>query len=172
MRPPAVRRSPASRGPLARIALVALALAAGLAACAEKVEPTAEERAAIEPLLRAYLEGMAASYRQLDTAPLAGLALPGLADRVRGNIQSIRDEGDRLEMKLLELEITHLAVLHHQTAVVECREVWDTSRLEIDTAKLLGRYERSEMRTQIQLLLQNGRWIVYDRHRLDAPAGG
>ncbi|MFN7943670.1 MAG: hypothetical protein U0X73_18915 [Thermoanaerobaculia bacterium] len=172
MRPLTVGSPLAPRFRLARIALVALSVGASLVACAEKVEPTAEERTVIEPLLRGYLEGMAESYRRLDTAPLAGLAVPGLADRVRGNIQSIRDEGDRLEMKLLELEATHFAVLHHQTAVIECREVWDTSRIEIDSGRLLGRYERSEMRTQIQLLLQNGRWIVYDRHRLDSPAGG
>jgi hypothetical protein len=152
------------------VPLLLLALLLPLAAC-ETDEPTAEERAELEPLVRELLVRLAQAYRDMSTEPLEGFAAPRMMEDVRLQIQNLRAGGDRLVPELVEVEIARLSVIRRANAYVATVETWDTRRLDAYTGEELGRNPSSVLHSNIQLKRVEGRWLALYREVAETATG-
>jgi len=144
------------------VLLVVLAATLGLAAC-EQDQPTAEERAAIEPLIRSFLLSMALAYSQEDPAPMAEVSSPRFMEEVKRQIRLVQAGGRRLEPVLVEVEILDLKVLRRTNAFVSVRETWDTRSFDVRTGEMIGQDAESVLHSHIHLKRIDRQWRVLFR---------
>ncbi len=150
--------------------VVLLLLLLPLAAC-ETDQPTPEERATLEPLVTDFLQKLAQSYREMDTAPLDGIAAPRMIDRVRHDIELLKSGGDRLDPVMKSVEITRLLVIRHANAYVNATETWDTKRFDAFSGELIGHNPDSVLHSHIQIKLMDGKWMVLYREVEETATG-
>ena len=153
---------------VAVVAVVVLALAGVSCGTAE---PTPEDRAAVEGVVRGYLHALARSYSTLDLSHLEGHASPVEVRNVRNLLQQLANTGDRLEATLVGLEITGLDIFRGVNSSVALVEVWDLIRFDALTGHEKGRTDGSVQTTLIQLRRIDGEWLVIGRHIVDRETG-
>ena len=135
-------------------------------------EPSPEERAELESVVRGYLDALARSYSTLDLSHLDGHASPVEVRNVRNLLQQLANTGDRLEATLVGFEVTGLDIFRDVNASVALVEVWDLVRFDALTGREKGRRASSLQTTLIQLRKIDGQWMVIGRHIVDRDEGG
>ncbi len=152
--------------------LLAIACAAGLAACAETGPDGAseEDRLAIEAVLTDYLPKLGAAYATGDFEPLADGAVPKEIETVRRKVQELERESRTLRPTLKSFEIERVDVWRYSNAAVTTFEVWDIQSLASGTEHVLSS-GTDRYRVRYQFKRRDEGWMVIDRrieHQLDS----
>lgn len=152
------------------VAGLAVVLALGLTGC-ETDTPTADERAAIEPLVRTFLLQLAAAYSEGTPKPLTEVSAPRFMDDVQRQMDLVRAGGRRLEPVLVSVEILDLKVLRRANAIISAREVWDTRSFDLVSGELIGHDPGTVLHSHITMKRIDRQWRVTFREVEETATG-
>jgi hypothetical protein len=153
--------------------LAALALVAAVVLClgCENPTPTAEQREEIESIVRGYLHDLADAYSSMDVGELGRYASRREVDEVYKLLEKLSRTGDRLEAKLLLVEVQDIQVFRRRNATVKLDEVWDVGRYDAFNGREKGRNPRSVQQSIIQLRVVDREWKVIGRRVMETEGG-
>lgn len=157
-------------GASARWAALAIPLVLGAAvillagACGP---PSAEEVAADEEEVRAflleYLPKMSEAYRTGDTAPLEPYTTLKERETIKKRVRDLAKQGSVLSPELESLEVEDVVTWSAVNAFVTTVEVWDLRVLAAGSDSVVRETEDQANRVKYQLKREDGRWRVFGR---------
>jgi hypothetical protein len=150
---------------------LATVCAALLATGCDDTVPSASERTAVESSVTGYLHALADAYSSLSVEPLEPVATRNEIEEVRKTLRGLAGTGDRVEARLLSVELVSVSVFREVNATVTTTEVWDVTRFDAFTGHERGRNPTSIQDSIIQLRLVDGAWRVSARRVVGQEAG-
>lgn len=144
--------------------ILALLLAFGvLCGCGAGRAVSVDEREAVEGVLAAYAESMAAAYVASDASLIAEQATVREQDRLRKSIYELAVEGRSLRPELRSLSVESIERAGNTSVSVITREVWDLRVVATGTEQLVSESLAQENRLSYSLVRDGGRWLVLSR---------
>jgi len=146
---------------LGRLTLV---LALGLwVGCTGGREVAPDDRQAIEAVLRAYADSMAAAYQAGDAAGIASLATEREQQRLAISIRELADEGRALRPVLKSFVVESIERAGNASVAANTLEVWDLRVVALGTEQQVSESLDQENRLTYSLVREQGKWRVLSR---------
>jgi hypothetical protein len=158
--------------PAALAGLIGLAGLLGILGCGPTAEQQAEDRAAIEQLLAAYLPALGRAYATGDTEPLAAWAAPKEVLSADKRIRDLVRDGREVHPVLQQLTVERVDVYQYSNAYVGTIEIWDVKVFVAGTERLLSEQAGQVNRVRYQLKRTDQGWRILYRELAQGPQAG